>query len=156
MSPIYRPTKRRQSGVAAVEFALVLPVLVLLLTLPLFFGRCFWHYTVLQKAAHDAARFMATVPIADIKNPTRAMDAAALAKFIATEETAELRPGGMYPVSIDIFCDAGSCNFGQPVKVRALVRIRMFDTVFGQYTWPFIGDDGLVLEADVSMRYVGN
>jgi hypothetical protein len=145
----------RQRGNAAVEFAIILPVLVILISVPLFFGRCLWHYTVVQKAAHDAARYMATVPAGEIKNPVRAMDAAAVARYIATEETAELQPGGQYPVSIDIFCDDLSCNLGQPLEVRAVVRVKMFDPIFGQFTSPFIGEDGILMKADVSMRYVG-
>jgi Flp pilus assembly protein TadG len=46
----------RQRGVAAVEFAILVPLLLILLTAPLYIGRVLWHYTVIHKAAHDAAR----------------------------------------------------------------------------------------------------
>ena len=49
---------RRQRGIAAVELALVLPVLFILVMFPLYLGRVYWHYTAIQYAAQDAARYL--------------------------------------------------------------------------------------------------
>ena len=54
------PQRTRQQGVALVEFALVLP---LLLTLALFvaeFGRAIMYYNTLTKSVRDAARYLST------------------------------------------------------------------------------------------------
>lgn len=147
--------RRAQQGVAAVELALVLPVLIVFISFPLFFGRVFWHYTVAERAAHDAARYLATVPRQEMGNRQRGMDAAAIANFIAMEETAELNPGGEFGVSVDVLCDIGSCNLGVPPTVTVIVRMKMFDPLFSAFTWPVVGDDGLLLRAAVTMRYVG-
>lgn len=53
----HRP-QSRQKGVAAVEMAIVLPLLVLVFTGMIEYGRLMWHYDVLAKATRDAARFL--------------------------------------------------------------------------------------------------
>ena len=50
----------RQKGVAAVEMAIVLPLLVLVFGGMIEYGRLMWHYDVLAKATRDAARFLST------------------------------------------------------------------------------------------------
>lgn len=52
-------TGRRQNGVAAVEFALVISLLLLVLGGVIEFGRLFWQYDALVKAGHAGARYMA-------------------------------------------------------------------------------------------------
>lgn len=50
--------KRRQDGVAAIEFALVLLILLLIIGGIFEFGRVFWYYNALAKATRDGARLM--------------------------------------------------------------------------------------------------
>ncbi len=50
---------RAQQGVALVEFALVLPLLLLLCLTVVELGRAFWHYKVLVQSAREAARYLA-------------------------------------------------------------------------------------------------
>lgn len=49
----------RQTGVALVEFALVLPLLLLLSLTVAELGRAFWHYKVLVQSARESARYLA-------------------------------------------------------------------------------------------------
>lgn len=51
---------RAQRGVALVEFALVLPLLMLLCLMVAEFGRAFWHYKVLVQSVREAARYLAS------------------------------------------------------------------------------------------------
>jgi Tfp pilus assembly protein PilW len=154
--PIPRKARRSQRGIALIELAVILPVILLLLTVPLFVGRVCWHYTAAQKAAHDAARYMSEVPLNDMKNSARAGFAAALARDIAEAELSDLNPGPS-PMSVLIQCDGISCDgLSTPTTVRAVVRVAMFDNVFPAFTAGLVGDDGLLLTADVSMRYVAN
>lgn len=51
---------KRQQGAAAVEFALVIIILILIVAGIIEFGRAFWHYNALVKAARDGARYMTT------------------------------------------------------------------------------------------------
>ena len=54
------PKRRRQVGVALVEFALILPLLVLLMLTVTELGRALWHYKVLTQSAREAARYLST------------------------------------------------------------------------------------------------
>ena len=48
----------RQSGVAIIEFALVLPFLLLLTALTTEFGRAIYEYAILAKTVRDGARYL--------------------------------------------------------------------------------------------------
>lgn len=61
--------RSRQNGAAAVEFAIVLPLLILIFTGMVEYGRLMWNYNALAKAARDAARFLAEE--SDITNTKR-------------------------------------------------------------------------------------
>ena len=50
--------KKRQAGVAIVEFALILPFLLLLTFITTEFGRAIWEYNTLTKSVRDAARYL--------------------------------------------------------------------------------------------------
>lgn len=50
--------RRRQDGVALIEFALVLPLLLLLTVLTTEFGRALYEYNTLVKAVRDASRYL--------------------------------------------------------------------------------------------------
>jgi len=149
---------KAQRGVAAVEMAIVLPIFILLLAAPLFFARYFWHYTAAQKAAHDAARYLSTVSQVEMRTPDAGgvPAAARLAEQIALIETAELDPGRLAPF-VDVYCGSTRCNgLTLPTQVRVFVQMRVQDTIFDLFTYMFTGEDGILLTADVTMRYVGS
>lgn len=54
--------KKTETGAAAVEFAIVLPLLVLVFTGMIEYGRLMWNYNALAKATRDAARFLSMEP----------------------------------------------------------------------------------------------
>lgn len=56
----------QQRGVAAVEFALVIFILLLAVAGIIEFGRAFWYYNALAKATRDGARFLAVAPITEL------------------------------------------------------------------------------------------
>jgi Flp pilus assembly protein TadG len=51
--------KQRQSGIAAVEFVLVLPIFLILTYVAIDFGRLVFQYNTLTKTTRDAAKYIA-------------------------------------------------------------------------------------------------
>lgn len=148
------PRRHRERGIAAVELALLLPVLVSMLALTMFFGRVLWHYTAAQKAAHDAARYMSTVPLTDM-HWTRIEETVNVADQILDEELGELNPGEI-PVSSAVRCDDWECNgLTTPTTVSVRVQMRMSDPIFGTLTQAITGNNSLLLTAIVTMPYSG-
>jgi hypothetical protein len=135
-----------------------MPLLILFLAVPLFLARIFWYYSVAEKAAHDGARFLSQTSRLEIQASTGGAEpaVAALARAIAEAELDEIRPGlvGAAPAAQ---CDGLPCNgLSIPTMVRVAVQIRVRDDMFGFVTDPIFGEDGLLLTADVTMRYAGN
>ena len=164
-----RVAGKRQRGSAAVEAALIIPlILVPLFAFILLFGRYFWYYTVAQKTAHDAALYLASAPLADI----RSNNASDLAKRIIEWETADLDPVTLSnPPSIE-------CRFRVPAHLPppkssiqtfpcsstnnnaklAFVRVSLYMPVSDPFLSPLtaaaVGSNGLSILAAAEMGYV--
>ena len=124
------PTTWRHRGVAAVEFALALPVMLILLVLPLYLGWYLYHQTVAQTATQHAARYLSKIPLSEMTNPYRAATVAAVANQIAAEMLAELRPGGIAP-SISAACDNVPCvGANKPTTVSVSIQITVEDIFY--------------------------
>lgn len=144
------PVARRQRGIAAVELALLLPLFVLLLAFPVYLGRVLWHYTVIEHAAQDAARYLSKVPLSEMTNPARAATVVAVANQIVAAELAELAPG-KYPYLLAVACGNAVCGgFSKPVTVGVNIQVFMEDVLF-----PGATHLSLPLEADVTYPYLG-
>lgn len=146
-------------GSVAVEFAVLLPLMIIMLAAPLLFGRVFWHYTVAQKAAQNAVRFLATANAAEIRTPgAGATEApiAAVARAIVMAEIAELRPGPYSP-GVDVLCDGRTCfGFQIPTRVTVGVTMPIYDEILGGITARFTGGDQILLNPVATTNYVGN
>jgi Flp pilus assembly protein TadG len=161
MKPLTRLGRRcREKGVAAVEMAGFLMVALPLLTAPLFLAIYFWHYTAVQKAAQNSARFLANVPVREMNAATLAGYAETITRQIVDDGTLDLLRGTQYIVDVD--CDMSTdpdsqewvtCGDGAPSQVRVMIRMRLFDDVFSSMD---TGDRGLQVKAESRMRYVGN
>ena len=152
---VIRPAPNRAAGLAAVEFAIILPLMVALIAFPLFFGRVFLSYSVAQKAAHNSASYLAKLPLVEMHDVSKSMAATTLSQDIINSTVAELRPGTEGVVVTQVQCDDGPCGSGVPTTITVHVRVRMYDEFFSYFTGPVVGDDGIHLKAKVTMNYVG-
>lgn len=152
-----RPLRpRHQDGIATVEFALILVCFVFIMMLPLYLGRVMWHYSAAQKAAHDAARYLASASVQDMSDLTRAGYVVAMANSIAAAETSDLNPGGG-PVSVTSSCgQGGACGaVGAPTAVTVFVQMTVADIFFPNTTTDYLGTQSTALTAAVTYPYVG-
>lgn len=151
------PRRYAERGSVAVEMAVSLTILILFLAVPLFFAEIFWFYSVAQKAAHDATRFLATASRIEMTTQAAAggdAPVAILAKSIADAEIAQTEP--MFDAwSIVVQCDLSQCGWAVPQTVRVQVRLRISDRIFGAFTDDFTNGQGVNLTADTTMSYAG-
>jgi Flp pilus assembly protein TadG len=129
---------RSEEGVALVEFALILPVLALLLFGMLDFGKAFNYWIDETHLANEGARWAVVN-----KNPA---SAGTLQEYIRSQATTpELRNGGTPsvadPVRVCVEFPAGTSNVGDPVRV----------TVTATYKWlALIAQRLSVTQTDIS------
>ena len=150
MKTLLRRTKRGERGSVAVEFAIVLVTILLpLLAGALFFGRFFWHYSVAEKAAQNAARFLASASPTELKIPGSTGEAMVVgaAKALAQAEIAELNPSPTYPPLVYVFCDGGPClpftTAPLPTTVSVYVTMSLDDPFFNGLSTLFAGEGGI-------------
>ncbi|NVD96990.1 TadE/TadG family type IV pilus assembly protein [Massilia sp. BJB1822] len=123
--------RRGQGGVVAIELAVVLDMAALLLAVLLLGGRMMWHYSVLQRAAFDAARYMATMPRPELANPMQAPVLAARAGQLVLDAVSEAAldtsPGAG---QVSVRCDDLPCGGTPPQRIRVTVQIQLSDPLF--------------------------
>lgn len=104
-----------QAGAALVEFALVVPVFLLLLLGMFDFGKVFNYWNDATHLSHEGARFAAVDKIPDPDSPT-------LADWLrARADTTELRDGSTSvtgPIDVCLRFPEGNSDVGSPVTVQ--------------------------------------
>ncbi|WP_332853668.1 TadE family protein [Duganella sp. S19_KUP01_CR8] len=147
---------RRPRGIAAVEMALILPTFVLLLALPLFLGRALYHYQIMHRAAHDAARYLSSCTALELRTPARTAAVVAAARAIAAAELEGTHAGSSAP-AVSISCDGAQCTgLLLPTVITVQISTVLEDDVFPYYSYNLVGTSGMPLVVPVSMHYVGN
>jgi len=156
MAGHYKRLRRSATGSVAVEMALILPLFLILLAGPLYIARAAWFYSVGQKAAHDATRYIATATQAELRTAGGGFNEArvpAIARWIAQQELGEIV---MFSdgIVITILCDGDGCGLVAPVRVRTAVKIGLHDNLLGGLTMDYLGAAGMTMNSEVTMRYV--
>jgi len=156
MTARYKRLNGSVKGSVAVEMALILPLFLILLAGPLYMARAAWFYSVGQKAAHDATRYIATATQAELRTPGGGFNearVAAIARWIAQQELGEIVPF-TDGILITIQCDGDGCGVQTPTKVRTSVQIALHDDLLGDLTMDYLGSAGMAMNSEVTMRYV--
>ena len=159
MKPLRR-APRRQGGVAAIELALILLFFMGLLPFVLLFGRALLVYTALQKSTHDAARYLATMPLPQMTNGDVATQHSAFARQMVLDAMAETAPH-MKAFSISLDCvyadDAYNCGTyaTAPLQVRIKVSVDMPVDFLPELTRKWLPQLAPIpLRANATLRYV--
>lgn len=139
--PLTKPS--RQVGVAAVELAIVIVVLLLMLAGTIGFGRTFWYLDALTKATRDGARLLSTWEVSDISAGVAAARNITINSANAANLSPPLASGNVVVECLnDSFAVMASCSGGTaPRNVR--VRITGFNVTLGEW-FPFIATGGAI------------
>lgn len=152
----YKRLRRSAHGSIAIEMALILPLFLILLAGPLYLARAAWFYSVGQKAAHDATRYVATATQAEMRTGGGGFNEArvpAIARWIAQQELGEIVPF-TESIVITIQCDGSGCGLLAPVRVGTAVQIGLHDNLLSGLTEQYLGSTDMALSSEVTMRYV--
>jgi Flp pilus assembly protein TadG len=144
-----------QRGVAAVELAIILPLMLLIAAGIVEFARAFWYYNALDKASRDAARYVSMLSATDRADAAKVAAAFTTAKSLAVTEA---NGANVNPVvassNIDItsaICPSATGNYD-------CVGVRVVDFSFLPGTlFPFVGAGTLgaiPLQPATTMRYM--
>jgi hypothetical protein len=151
--------RRDERGVQLVEIAIVLPLLFMLFGAVGEFGRYFYEYTTLAKAARVGARLMAAKPVS---SPTTDWQLAAkrLVVYGNTAGTGSPVLPGLTIANVDLVFEGGTYAGGVGVPTTVTVKIKNYkhDPIFDLGKMTKIS--GLSLNVDVkpsiTMHYMLN
>lgn len=133
----------RQKGAAAVEFAIVISLLVLITGGIIEFGRVLWYYDALTKATRDGARYLSTsapLPL-DISNTSKV-------KGLVVNAVTQAGLPGFGTGSVDISCNP-NCTAPDYVTVAT-----DYSVAFGSWFPIPLPSGPLALTPHTTMRYM--
>lgn len=144
-----------EQGVAAVEMALLLIPLLLIVAGIVEFGRTFWYYDALTKTTRDGARMMATADKDHILN----MKADVIAMAVAAANNAQVSPL-LEDDNVHVECLSSSYSVQACVDGTAPVNVRVsivdFKVDIGSWI-PFVTSTipwSATLSPSTTMRYL--
>ena len=147
--------RKRQRGLAAVEFVIVLPLIVLIAYAMVELGRGLYHYNTLNKAVHDGARFLADdvyianpggdLPVIIANNPDNLVDKTKRLVVSGDVDGGTAVLDGLTPGDVTVtskrvnLSDGGAAHNHIVVSATYTFPIRLFpDSIFGFSLTPTI------------------
>lgn len=148
--------KRTGRGIIAVELAFVLLFAAPLAILLLMFGQACLSYNVLQKGAHDAARYLATLPPQEMRNATQVILAVDVARTMVRDAASNAQIGVLPTMqNITVLCDGANCDGSVlPNTILILVSVSPDDSFYFLVD-NFIVQSTMTLRARSAVRYGG-
>jgi Flp pilus assembly protein TadG len=156
---------RSERGAAAVEFALVLPILLLVVGGAIEFGRAFWFYDSLSKVTRDAARYLTMVNCNSGESVSncalRLGNVVANAKGMVTAAATDAHLTDFGAGNVEVRCDGSVCTSNAAVLASTNVTVAIVDYGIRLGEWLPIGYLGepagynLGIQPYTTMRYMG-
>lgn len=146
------PSSRRARGVVALEAAMTLILVAVIVPALVVLGNVLRQHLVLETVAHQSARQLATMPRLHMSKSLAYQEAELR---IRTQAMAALAAAGLdtsavsYQVGCEIYC--GSPSMPQQVQVR-LVATAQVGALGPAVAW-LISAQGIVLHAEAVLRY---
>ncbi len=155
--------KRQIRGAAAVEMALLLILLLMIVSGAIEFGRTFWYYDALTKATRDGTRFLSTVSVTNMGTSAKTSTTPDCTNYVPAANSivyCGAKTAGVpdFLLShVDVFCDSGTCvNGTKPTNVT--VRIHAYQVTIGGWIPVFVPTGTNTWNASISpsttMRYM--
>lgn len=142
--------KKGSRGAAAVEFAIVIGILLLIVSGIVEFGRVFWYYNALTKATRDGARYLSTstLPL----NTSTAKDIVVNAASAANMDDSV--SGKVVNGNVSISCIPADCSAPlEYVTVAIGNPATSYNVTLGGWL-PFAGKATITLQPYTTMRYM--
>lgn len=142
----------RQRGAAAIEFALLLILLLTIMAGIVEFGRAFWYYDALAKATRDSARYLTKVR----ESATIAINAAQIdnAKEMVVNAALQAKVPNFTAANVSVSCDS-ACTLA---PTYLTVSINAYPVTIGGWIPIFLSTGVVSLNASISpettMRYM--
>lgn len=138
----------RQQGVAAVEFAIVVFILLLIGAGMVEFGRALWYYDALVKGTRDAARYLSTATTASMGTASvsncgvSGKTAVDCAKDVVVQAATAARVPGFAVGNVSVTCTPTAC--AAAAKATDITRVSVsasFPMTLGSL-FPFVSSSG--------------
>lgn len=130
-----------QAGAAAVELAVIISATIVVLPALVLFAKVFFQYSVIKSATHDAATYLATLPVAAVMDETERLRAIGIAERIVADAAlgAELTGATTLGTTV-IECDDHGCSGEVPEVFTVTSTITINDTRFNGLTSAWTND----------------
>ena len=157
-----RDYKLKERGVAAVEFAIVISLLVLIIGGIIEFGRVLWYLDALTKATRDGARFISSVSVGQIGSLAVAATTPAdcnsyspvtANRLVYCAAVAAHLPGFTIG-NVAVSCDGGSCTDNMIAPSYVTVTIEDYSVAFGSWFAIPLPSGQWPLTPHTTMRYM--
>ena len=151
--------RRDERGVQLVEIAIVIPILLMMFGAVAEFGRYFYEYTTLAKAARVGGRFMAAKPLFSATTNWQ-LAAKRLVVYGNTTGTGSPVLPGLDVANVDLIFEGGTYEDGAGVPATVTVKIVNYkhDPVFdlGKLTKVKSLSTNVDVKPSITMRYLLN
>lgn len=147
-----KPNRPKQNGAAAIEFALLIVFLLIIVSGLIEFGKTFWYYDALLKGTRDAARYLSDSRTTPALPPSTAGRIDAAKQLVVNAANAANVPDFTSALV------AVSCNPGCSAPDYVTVSINAYPVTIGGWIPVFVPDGTTSWSASLSpyttMRYM--